>query len=256
MRDVDAAVRRHRLRHLDQLLRARVVARRIDQRRADAERAVLHRAAHDGAHGVELRGVRLADRLPLRVHAHGRGAEERADVRRCAVRLHRVEPRPEAVRAGIRAGALRAAGRELATRGGLLVRRRRRPSFAEDLGGDALRHLAHRPAVAEEVRAALDVDESRRRRRGRARRCRCFAGKRRSDPAGPTRAMRSPAMATSPRNQAAPVPSITRPFSSTTSNAACGLGAPVAGWRAQAARTRTTQIRRVGRRVIGVWLDG
>ena len=160
VRDVDAAVRRHRLRHLDQLFGRGVVAGRIDQRRADAERAVLHRAPHDGAHGVELRGVRLADRLAFRVHAHRRGADERADVRRRAVRLHRVEPGPEAVRPGIRARSLRAAGRELTTRGGLLVRRRRRASFAEDLGGDALRHLAHRPAVAEEVGSALDVDES------------------------------------------------------------------------------------------------
>ena len=97
MRDVDAAVRRHRLRHLDQLVGAGVVARRIDERRPDAERAVLHRAAHDGAHGVELRGVRLADRLALRVHAHRRRADERADVRRrcrarCIASSHAPKP--------------------------------------------------------------------------------------------------------------------------------------------------------------------
>ena len=50
-----AVVRRHRLRHLDQLRRARVRARRIDERGRDPERAVAHRVADDGAHRVELR---------------------------------------------------------------------------------------------------------------------------------------------------------------------------------------------------------
>ena len=74
--------------------------------------------------------------------------------------LHRVEPRPEAVRAGVRAGALRPTGRELTASRRLVVRRRGCPALPEDLGGDPLGHLAHRPAVAKEVRAALDVNEA------------------------------------------------------------------------------------------------
>ena len=74
--------------------------------------------------------------------------------------LHRVEPRPEPVRAGIRASALRPTGRELTASRRLVVRRRGCPALPEDLGGDPLGHLAHRPAVAKEIRAALDVDEA------------------------------------------------------------------------------------------------
>jgi hypothetical protein len=59
----------------------------------------------------------------------------------------------------------------------------------------------------------------------------------RKEPAGPTRAIRSPAMATSPRNHAAPVPSMTRPFSRMTSKAETGRGAVVDDG-VQAARAR------------------
>jgi len=76
------------------------------------------------------------------------------------VRLDGIEPRTEPVRAGVRAGPLRSARRELPTRRGLLVGRRGRTAFTGNLGRDALRYLAHRPAVAQEVGAALDVDES------------------------------------------------------------------------------------------------
>src|SRR5207342_2201824 len=51
--------------------------------------------------------------------------------------------------------------RELPACGGLVVRGGWRSAFAEDLGGDPLRHLAHRAAVAEETGSALDVDEPR-----------------------------------------------------------------------------------------------
>src|SRR4029079_101512 len=68
---------------------------------------------------------------------------------------------------------------------------------------------------------------------------RCFAGKRLSEPAWPTRAMRSPTMATSPGNDAAPVPSITVPFSRTRSKVEeAGRGDPdVDGWVHAAANT-------------------
>src|SRR5204863_6591430 len=66
----------------------------------------------------------------------------------------------ETMRAGIRAGAARTTGGELAAGGCLLVRGRRRRTFTKNLGGDALCHFAHGAAIAEEVRSALDVDES------------------------------------------------------------------------------------------------
>ena len=160
VRDVDAAVRRHRLRHLDQLVGGGVVAGRVDQRRPDAERTVFHRAPHDRAHAVEFGRARPADRLSLRIHAHRRCTDERSDVGRRAVCLHRVEPRLESVRTGIGAGALRPTGRELTAGRGLLVGGRRRAALTEDLGRDPLRHLAHRPAVTQKAGAALDVDEA------------------------------------------------------------------------------------------------
>src|SRR5690606_30757753 len=55
--DVQAAIRRHRLRGLDQLPGRREVRGWIDQRRGNAERATLHRPAYDLAHAVQLRGI-------------------------------------------------------------------------------------------------------------------------------------------------------------------------------------------------------
>ena len=99
VRDVDAVIWRHCLRDLAQLVRPRVIPRRIDQRARDAERAIAHRIARHSAHRVELRRTRRPLRLAVRVRADRPGADERADVDRVAVLLHRVEPRAEAVRA-------------------------------------------------------------------------------------------------------------------------------------------------------------
>jgi hypothetical protein len=60
VRDVHAAIGRHRAGCLDQLVRPCEGRRRVDQRRRDAERTAFHRPAHDLAHAVELRGIRRA----------------------------------------------------------------------------------------------------------------------------------------------------------------------------------------------------
>ena len=95
-------------------------------------------------------GRRRPWRHPLDVRPDRPRAEERAEVDRRAVPLHRAEPGVEAVRA--------VELRDL-VRGGV-----GRP-LAEDLGRHPLRDLADHPAVAVEqllARVALDVDEPRR----------------------------------------------------------------------------------------------
>ena len=165
VRDVDAAVGRHGTRHLDQLGRAREVPGRIDQRGGDAQGAVLHGAAHHGAHGVQLGGRGLAQRHAFHIFAHRRGAQERPDVGRDAVTLHRFQPAGEASRRHELAHhglVLRRQPRQVAH--GTVVGWRRGPPLPEDLRGDALGHLAHVAAVAEQegaARLALDVNESR-----------------------------------------------------------------------------------------------
>ena len=110
MRDVDAAVRRHGLRHLDQLTGGGVIPRRVDERGPDAEGAILHRAARHHAHRIELRGRGRALRFPLCVDTNGRRADERPHVRRRAVPRHRVEPCVEAMGAGEVQAGIGAAG--------------------------------------------------------------------------------------------------------------------------------------------------
>ena len=166
--DVRAVVRRHRLRHLDQLRRAGVRARRIDEGGRDPERAVAHRVADDGAHRVELRCRRRRGGLADGVGAHGRGAEVRADVDGVRVTADRVEPLAEAALAA--EGALQARARlgvhlrDLLELLHLVVRRRGRRRLAEDDGGDALGHHARDAAVLPQhrfPRVVLDVDEAR-----------------------------------------------------------------------------------------------
>jgi hypothetical protein len=162
VRDVEAAVRRHRLDDLDQLLGARVVPGRINEGGAEAERAVLHGAAQGGAHGVQRRAGGGAHAKPHPVLAQRARADERADVGRDAARLHRTEPgvepaRPhESPRRGARGAVARAAAdRELADRRG-------RVALAHDLRRDALRELADASSVTAQERTAptLDVDEA------------------------------------------------------------------------------------------------
>ena len=184
VRDVDAAVRRHRFRHLDQLVGRRVVARRIDERRADAERAIFHRAADDGAHRVELRGRRLADRFALRVHAHRRRADERADVRRDAVRLHRVEPRAESVRARntrrCRAGRRSRTGRR--PRSSRSSARASTPSPRISVVMPCVTLLTERPSPRKFVPLWMSMKPGATTSPRAS--MRCFAGNRWSDPAG------------------------------------------------------------------------
>ena len=151
VRDVNTTEWRHRFRHLHQLTGSGVVSRRIDQRTGNAERAVSHRIRGYDAHGVELRRRRYTRSVALGVHTHRRRADERSDIHRNAVLLHRGQPCTKAVRSA--EGAERTRLHRVVVRAQLrrsqfqncCVHRRRRTAFAENLRCHALRHL---PGVA------------------------------------------------------------------------------------------------------------
>lgn len=164
MRDVQPAVRRHRLRDFDQFFGAGEIAGRVYQRGSETERTVLHGVAQRATHRVERRADRGAHAQTHAVLAQRTGAHERADVGRDAVGFHRAQPCIEATL------ALKAPRR--CDRGWSGRRQIREREVADGCGGialaqnlrrDALRELAHVAAIAGEVRATrLNVDEARR----------------------------------------------------------------------------------------------
>ena len=164
VRDVDATIRRHRFRGVDQLLGARIGVRRVDERARDPECTVLHGASDHSTRGVALSGGECARLVTLGVDAEGAVAEEGADVLRRAAGDHVVEPRAEPVRAT----ELRDAptNRGVALRGkDLVVHGTDRRAFTVDGRGDSLRDHRERAAIAQHVvrdGVRLDVDEARR----------------------------------------------------------------------------------------------
>ena len=161
VRDVHAAVRRRRLAQRDELIGRCVRGGCVDERRPDTERAVAHRGVDERAHAPQLFGRGGPVVVGELVHADGRGADERRDVRRDAApdeRLQRlIERRPGDVVLDV---ALLLEPLLLHA----LVQRTERPALAKDLERHALAYVRLRSPIREERvrRPRQHVDEARR----------------------------------------------------------------------------------------------
>ena len=164
--DVHAAVGRHRLRDLDELLGAGKVARRIYQRCPKPECSVLHRSANGRTHGIERRAGGRAHMHAHRIFTQRAGTDERADIRRNSVGLHGAKPGVKSMRAEEtlrRRDRGRSVGRDVGDRND--AHGCCRVSLAKDLGRHPLRQFPDVAAVAVQKLFAgmsLYVDEARR----------------------------------------------------------------------------------------------